>query len=1375
MKGLLTKRPMVKSDVSAFMHLLDDIGDYPGLFDLVRPLVAAVMIAGEEPGQLNFIYSSLPFSYFDTERQTTAAFALYLHIVIENPVPQPFLEDAVFPLHLNEETAINYRREELFDNPESHVHLLPFLVYPRAAEYTTTDDWLAFMKDVREDVVNIANIPINDDFIKPLLTGGDVSNFVLAIPGLLGCPMSEIGKGDYHRFFQGADRTFKWSAKLADVIKKTLKGQGMPIKELQIPGIAAPISSLYRLSLGMENHVMREAGILDHRALYTFNDWLEKQQAIGETKAVGNPIGEYTQYILDTHVLMQRSMTERRALAIQQGDPKKIIEHLTQEGSKLITDRAAWRKAEEEQLEPVMDPVTEVLVEPRPNNDGIVLGATVSYHTIDGQRPLYALINVHGKGRLFAKLAQWDWVNYGDILEFTVPDVAETIYPEVVDATFVPGIHPIRACRVCGRLLGFMGNAPEECHKDEPLTTTQDGSGPNGWPDNGKIHAPRKRQVVSAIPKKETVFCPCSSGLQEWECCGGTLSDHLMNIESVDSEAQRLWLAASSVREYRDRFISEDPIGYILSDFIELAGEPWTKLGADDEDFTIAAWSCFDIPLPPDGRTIADRFLDVLTRSPVYRDFPERDQIIPLIRALSKSYQSFYKVVAITQEKIDLREITTGGILSIARVVEEVDVAIEDEGGILWARIIGSDENNREALFTNPLVFMKTSFVSSIEKNLDENYNRYCHVNEEEEDAASRYSKSSFLYWLEGIANQKLLKIYPAMRDLPWVQQAIAAGKSFVIRNSDFEARTPTFVSFRILDWRGVQKRFKDSDDIDYEDPQTDFIEKMLREKGLAQDRTAHWSIVDCRGDPPVKSSIATIRREGEFIVSETDSMNRGIQIRDKLTELLAGIAEFQGIESKNLLDMPWDEDKVSLNQKRNDAAMKELFPDIEEMAREELREFAEAWPLTPLPYLDDLTPEQAVRTPLGRERVEWLINRMESMHRNRPAGTISFHDFPALRRRLGLPPASGHRGVLRPLEKEAKTRRSNVSIKLMKYHPSRYYHRLAFALTSEELKTIALGAGNFHSLPEYLAPSMTEGWIEKSVRRTYDIFHDYERHGNNIFEFRPILVEMFGHTEVQDLPMVYLTFPHDSMYIHFGPTQLAVDRRYLIDGAYVQHIAGVDDVTVSICFTTCEKDMDYWTSNDPVEFLFSDVTHTVSLNFNKTMDPKNSAVKGLIGQAMSGSGQVEDAYLRQESDRWSSVLPRALRLVINSLCYIATKAREIALRYPDTAPQALVDKLERSKTPKEIERNGNKLATLGFSKIFYCGDDLQKQTAQHSLNGGDGRSGLAMPHHYRAGHWTQQVWGPALSLRKLIWLMPIEVNRGKNVPKRAGHVYFVD
>ena len=114
-------------------------------------------------------------------------------------------------------------------------------------------------------------------------------------------------------------------------------------------------------------------------------------------------------------------------------------------------------------------------------------------------------------------------------------------------------------------------------------------------------------------------------------------------------------------------------------------------------------------------------------------------------------------------------------------------------------------------------------------------------------------------------------------------------------------------------------------------------------------------------------------------------------------------------------------------------------------------------------------------------------------------------------------------------------------------------------------------------------------------------------------------------------------------------------------------------------------------------------------------------------------------------------------------------------------------DKLSAYEAAVEADRRRNDaiLRRLSFAtetvmstetKIdFYCGDELQKQATQSGLDSCEGGSGLAMPHHYRAGHWTHQVWGPALSLRKLIWLMPIEVNRDKNVPKRAGHVYFVD
>ena len=82
----------------------------------------------------------------------------------------------------------------------------------------------------------------------------------------------------------------------------------------------------------------------------------------------------------------------------------------------------------------------------------------------------------------------------------------------------------------------------------------------------------------------------------------------------------------------------------------------------------------------------------------------------------------------------------------MARAVEGADIPIEDEAGILWARIIGSDENDKEILFTNPLMFMKRSFVSAIEKNLSEHYHRYRVVNEKKRTRHLAIPRATFSF-----------------------------------------------------------------------------------------------------------------------------------------------------------------------------------------------------------------------------------------------------------------------------------------------------------------------------------------------------------------------------------------------------------------------------------------------------------------------------------------------------------------------------------------------------------------------------------------------------------------------------------------------------
>jgi hypothetical protein len=45
---------------------------------------------------------------------------------------------------------------------------------------------------------------------------------------------------------------------------------------------------------------------------------------------------------------------------------------------------------------------------------------------------------------------------------------------------------------------------------------------------------------------------------------------------------------------------------------------------------------------------------------------------------------------------------------------------------------------------------------------------------------------------------------------------------------------------------------------------------------------------------------------------------------------------------------------------------------------------------------------------------------------------------------------------------------------------------------------------------------------------------------------------------------------------------------------------------------------------------------------------------------------------------------------------------------------------------------------------------------------------------HWRRGHWRRQAFGPARSLRKLIWVMPVKVGSRDTADGDTGHLYLV-
>lgn len=67
-----------------------------------------------------------------------------------------------------------------------------------------------------------------------------------------------------------------------------------------------------------------------------------------------------------------------------------------------------------------------------------------------------------------------------------------------------------------------------------------------------------------------------------------------------------------------------------------------------------------------------------------------------------------------------------------------------------------------------------------------------------------------------------------------------------------------------------------------------------------------------------------------------------------------------------------------------------------------------------------------------------------------------------------------------------------------------------------------------------------------------------------------------------------------------------------------------------------------------------------------------------------------------------------------------------------------------------------SKLAALGYVPVQICGKRIAEQRAVHGIHAQE-HGHIAT--HWRRGHWRNQVDGPARSLRKPIWVMPVIVN----------------
>lgn len=310
-----------------------------------------------------------------------------------------------------------------------------------------------------------------------------------------------------------------------------------------------------------------------------------------------------------------------------------------------------------------------------------------------------------------------------------------------------------------------------------------------------------------------------------------------------------------------------------------------------------------------------------------------------------------------------------------------------------------------------------------------------------------------------------------------------------------------------------------------------------------------------------------------------------------------------------------------------------------------------------------------------------------------------------------------------------------------------------------------------------------------------------YLRAGKQIYDFPPILTEMFRNTDIDDIALEHVRLPYPTVYLHFGlQRDMPMGDGWFAEGAYFTELRDESggrhcNITLACCNESFDRfaafdrtlepgysvalgpDRQAMSLAEAVELHLSD-----KINYLKTdiasADKFDAEVKEQIAAGLAPPHAVS-VRSRNSQEELDLLLPRhesflkLLRLAINALVYLNAYPDDIETKWPDnTSPSKLRD-LAKAKDKKAKTRALSELAKAGFTPVHLCGRRVQEQIdAQAAALADHDKRTVAM--HWVRGHWRHQAHGPSNSLRKIIWRMPLlRGTRVSSDDEPLGHVYL--
>lgn len=316
-------------------------------------------------------------------------------------------------------------------------------------------------------------------------------------------------------------------------------------------------------------------------------------------------------------------------------------------------------------------------------------------------------------------------------------------------------------------------------------------------------------------------------------------------------------------------------------------------------------------------------------------------------------------------------------------------------------------------------------------------------------------------------------------------------------------------------------------------------------------------------------------------------------------------------------------------------------------------------------------------------------------------------------------------------------------------------------------------------------------------------LFQDFWYNSRQIFQFDSQLIDALVNTDVGDAPWSQIHLPHTNFYISFGEPigeliTLANGWQYRVDGAYVKFVNAEEsmiynETSILIDFTTRLISPDYTTAieDDSLPGMsFTEPVYSFVLS-GEPIDTVNDAIKrgekntvthcDYLDQQnykhalslakeykVTGMEDFEGHFIKERYYRGKNYILPALNVLFNCIFYITQYPDNIRVRYSDHRAKVLYKSLARSSNKDESAKIKKELDRGDFSRIKVVSDPKITQL-YNSIPSGKG-----IRPHFRKGHWRFQAFGEKNKEHKLIWILPVIVNKDKGKPEQ-GHLYEVN